>query len=192
VRNIIFQMMVSLDGYFEGPNKEIDWHNVDQEFNEYAIELLNSVDGLLFGRVTYQLMADYWPTEFATTDDPVVAGKMNSLPKIVFSSTLDSVRWNNTRLVKSDIAAEITKLKQQPGRDLAVFGSSDLSLTLMEHGLIDEFRIIVSPVILGNGKTLFKGLPARFKLKLLKTRTFRSGNVMLCYRPERRAKRFSL
>ena len=178
--------MITLDGFFEGPNREIDWHTVDEEFNEYAIELLNSVDVLLFGRVTYELMASYWPTPSATTDDPIVADKMNNLPKIVFSKTLKKTEWKNTRLVKENIAEEITKLKYQPGKDLAMFGSSDLALSLIQMGLIDEYRIIVNPVVLGNGKSLFKGINEKLNLKLLKTKTFRSGNVVLYYQPAAR------
>ncbi len=183
MRKVIFAMLTSLDGFFEGPNREIDWHNVDKEFNEYAIDFLNSVDALLFGRVTYQLMASYWPTATAIENDPMVADKMNSLPKIVFSRTLDKVEWRNTRLVKENIAEEVSKLKQQPGKDLAIFGSSDLALTSIQHGLIDEYRIMVNPVVLGNGKSLFKGIRERLNLKLLKTQTFASGNVLLYYQP---------
>lgn len=181
MRKVIIFNMVTLDGYFEGPNKEIDWHVVDEEFNEFAIEQLNSVDVLLFGRVTYELMAGYWPTPDATTNDPVVAGKMNSIPKIVFSKTLNKVEWQNTRLVKENFAEEIRKLKQQPGKDMIIFGSSDLAVTFIGQRLIDEYRIMVNPVILGNGKPLFKGLPQKLDLKLQKTRTFRSGNVLLYY-----------
>ncbi len=188
MRKIILSNLVSLDGYFEGPNREIDWHNVDEEFNEYAIDFLNSVDTLLFGRVTYQLMASYWPTPTAIENDPIVADKMNSLPKIVFSRTLDKVEWENSRLVNENIAEEVSKLKQQPGKDLAIFGSSDLALTLIQHGLIDEYRIIVNPVVLGNGKPLFKGIKNRLNLKLLKTKVFRSGNVCLYYEPVERNK----
>jgi len=184
MRKMILYMLTTLDGFYEGPNKEIDWHNVDEEFNEFAIEQLNSVDVLLFGRVTYELMASYWPTPAATTNDPIVADKMNSLPKIVFSKTLSSVEWQNTRLVKENIAEEISKLKQQPGKDLIIFGSSDLAVTLIQHGLIDEYRIMVNPVVLGNGKHLFKGINHKLNLKLLKTKTFRSGNVLLYYQPE--------
>jgi dihydrofolate reductase len=183
MRKMIFFMLTTLDGFYEGPNKEIDWHNVDEEFNEFAINQLNSVDVLLFGRVTYELMASYWPTPAATTNDPIVADKMNSLPKIVFSKTLSSVEWQNTRLVKENIAEEISKLKQQPGKDLIIFGSSDLAVTLTRLGLIDEYRIMVNPVVLGDGKSLFKGISQRLNLKLLKTRTFSSGNVLLYYQP---------
>lgn len=185
MRKLLFQMMVTLDGFFEGPNRGIDWHNVDDEFNEYAMDLLNNVDALLFGRVTYELMASYWPTASAVANDPIVAGKMNNLPKIVFSHTLERVEWNNTRLVKKNTADEISKLKRQPGKDLAIFGSSDLAVTLIPVDLIDEYRIIVNPVVLGNGKPLFKGIRSTLELKLLKTRTFRSGNVLLCYEPRR-------
>jgi dihydrofolate reductase len=181
MRKVIFQMMVTLDGYFEGPNREIDWHNVDEEFNEYAVDLLSSVDTLLLGRVTYELMSGYWPTPSATSDDPIVANKMNTLPKIVFSKTLEKAEWENTRLVKENIGEEISKLKQQPGKDLAIFGSSDLALTFIHLNLIDEYRIIVNPVVLGKGKPLFKGIHDRLNLRLLKTKQFRSGNVLLCY-----------
>jgi dihydrofolate reductase len=176
-------MMISVDGYFEGRNREIDWHNVDNEFNEYAISFLNSLDTLLFGRVTYELMAGYWPTEAALSDDPVVADKMNSLEKIVFSKTLKKAGWNNTTLIKKDIAETVEELKHRQGKDIAIFGSSDLALALLPSGLIDELNIFVNPVILGQGKTLFRGFNTRLSLTLLRTRIFRSGNVLLCYEP---------
>ena len=183
MRKIILFNLVTLDGFFEGLNGEIDWHNVDEEFNAFAIDQLNSADGLLFGRVTYQLMASYWPTPAATTDDPIVANKMNTMSKIVFSKTLEKVEWNNTRLVKEHAAEEISKLKQQPGRDLFLFGSATLAATLIQNGLIDEYRIMVNPVILGSGRPLFKGIQEKLNLKLLKTKTFQNGNVLLYYQP---------
>jgi dihydrofolate reductase len=173
--------MISLDGFFEGPDREIDWHNVDEEFNEFAEQQLNEVDMLLFGRVTYELMASYWPTESAITNDPIIANKMNAIPKIVFSKTLDHVAWNNTRLIKENSNEEVSNLKQQPGKDLALFGSSKLAVTFMQHGLIDEYRIMINPVILGQGKTMFDGITNSFYLQLLKTKTFRRGNVLLYY-----------
>jgi dihydrofolate reductase len=174
-------MATSLDGYFEGPDRDINWHYVDDEFNDFAIEQLESVDTLLFGRVTYELMAGYWPTPDANADDPVIAHRMNNLPKIVFSKTLSEVTWQNTRLVKEHFVEEISALKQQPGKDLIIFGSSDLAVTFIQHGLIDEYRIMVNPVVLGDGKLLFKGLQNRLHLKLLKTRTFKTGSVLLYY-----------
>jgi dihydrofolate reductase len=184
MRTLYLFDMVTLDGFFEGPAKgELDWHNVDAEFNEFSIDQLNATDLLLFGRVTYEGMASYWPTPAAIKNDPVVAGKMNSLPKIVVSRTLEKADWNNTRLIKSNIVEEILKLKSQPGKDIAIFGSADLASAFTRHGLIDEYRIMVNPIILGKGTPLFRGISDKFKLKLLKARTFKSGNVLLCYQP---------
>ena len=181
MRRVIFFMLTSLDGYFEGPDRDINWHNVDEEFNEFAIRQTGEFGALLFGRVTYELMAGYWPTEAAKRDDPEIAGLMNSLPKVVFSRTLEKAEWENTSLVKHDIAAEVERLKQQPGKDIAIFGSSDLAVSLIRHDLVDEFRIMVNPVVLGDGKTLFDGLDHKLNLKLLGTRQFKSGNMLLTY-----------
>jgi dihydrofolate reductase len=183
MRKVILQNMVTLDGFLAGANDEIDWHVVDQEFNEYAIAFTDTVDALLFGRVTYELMASYWPTAAALADDPIIAAKMNSVQKIVFSRTLDKVEWNNSRLVKENVPQEIAKLKQQPGKDVAIFGSSNLASTLIAHDLIDEYRIMVNPVVLGNGKPLFQDIKKKLELKLVNTRTFGSGVVLLCYQP---------
>ena len=183
MRKVIFFNLISVDGFFEGPNRELDWHNVDEEFNQIAIDQLDELDVLMFGRVTYEMMASYWPTDAAIKDDPIVAEKMNSKAKIVFSKTLNQADWNNTRLVKGDIAAEVSKLKEQPGKDLAIFGSSDLGAALAQAGLIDEYRFMVNPVILGSGKTILHGLPSQLNLKLLMTRTLDNGNVMLYYAP---------
>jgi dihydrofolate reductase len=185
MRNVFLFMMVTLDGFFEGPDHSIDWHNVDKEFNDFAIDQLNEVDTLLFGRVTYEGMARYWPTPIARENDPAVAEKMNALPKIVFSRTLDRAEWTNSRLVKENIAEEISKLKQQPGRDLAIFGSANLTMSLLQMGLVDELRLMVNPVVLGKGKPLFEDIHERLNLKLIKTRVFRSGNVLLCYQLDR-------
>ena len=115
--------------------------------------------------------------------DPEIARLMNSLPKLVFSRTLEKADWENTRLVKDNFVEEVSKLKGQPGKDVAIFGSSDLAVSFVEHSLIDEFRIMVMPVALGDGKPLFKGLRGKLVLKLLRTRTFKSGNVLLYYEP---------
>ncbi len=183
MRKVILFMMTTLDGYFEGPKQEIDWHNVDAEFNDFAIQQLNEVDTLLFGRKTYEMMASYWPTDQARKDDPVVAGKMNTTPKLVFSRTLTKADWENTRLVKANLAAEVKKLKGQAGKDLIIFGSSDLGVGFLKEGLLDEVRVMINPVILGGGVALFQGFDDRLKLKLLKTRTFHNGNVLLYYEP---------
>jgi len=181
MRNIFMFMMVTLDGFFEGPNHEIDWHNVDEEFNEFAINQLHELDTLLFGRATYEGMASFWPTPFAKENDPIVADLMNTTTKIVFSTTLAQAEWENSRLVKDHVAEEISQLKQQPGKDIAIFGSSDLAVSLMRMGLLDELRIMVNPVVLGSGKMLFAGMNEKANLKLLGTKVFRSGNVLLRY-----------
>ncbi len=173
--------MISLDGYFEGPNKELDWHNVDVEFNEYAVELLDSVELLLFGRTTYELMSGYWPSDYAKENDPLVAARMNNLPKIVFSKTLNKADWQNTKLIQSNIESEIVKLKNLPGKNIALLGNSNLAITLIRSGLIDEFRLFINPTILGNGNSLFAGIGTGVKLSLKSSRVFNSGNILLCY-----------
>ena len=181
MRKVIFFNLTSLDGYFEGPDRDITWHNADEEFNEFAIQQTGEFGALLFGRVTYELMASYWPTEAAKRDDKIIAGLMNSLPKIVFSKTLEKADWENTKLVKDNFVKEVQELKQQPGKDVAIFGSSDLAVTLIEHNLIDEFRIIVNPIVLGEGKPILQGIKTRLSLKLIKSQTFKSGNILLYY-----------
>jgi dihydrofolate reductase len=183
MRKLFAFNLISLDGFFEGPNRGLDWHNVDAEFNEFAIEQTSAVDALLFGRVTYQMMASFWPRPEAIAADPIVAGLMNRLPKIVFSTTLEKVEWNNSRLVKDHVAEEILNLKKQPGKDLALFGSASLLSTLMQMDLVDEHRLLVNPVILGSGNPLFKRAQDRLNLKLIRSRTFGNGNVLLCYQP---------
>ena len=185
MRKVLFFMFTSLDGYFEGPNSDITWHNVDDVFNDLSIEQLNTVDLLLFGRITYDMMASYWPTPAAIAEDPITAEMMNTLPKIVFSKTLSDTAWQNTRLVKDHFVNEIQKLKAQPGKNMIIFGSSELAVTFLKHDLLDEIRVMVNPIILGGGKTLFTGIQKPIKLKLTQSRTFASGNVLLCYQPDR-------
>ncbi len=178
-------MMISVDGYFEGENHDISWHNVDVEFNELAIENFKRTDTLLFGRRTYQLMESYWPTPEALRDDLVIAKSMNNIPKIIVSRTLSTVteteNWKNVRLIKQDVISELKKLKSQKGQDIAIFGSNNLCVSLMKEGLVDEFRIMVNPVVLGKGTLLFKGFDRKLDLKLVKTRIFKNGNVLLYY-----------
>ena len=179
-------MMVSLDGYFEGPNHDLSWHNTDEEFNEFAIEQFKQIDTILFGRRTYELMASYWPSEQAKKDDPIVAELMNSLPKVVFSRTLDRADYNNTRLIKDKATSEVKKLKNQLGKDLAILGSNNFTVSLLPEGLIDEFRIMVNPVAIAAGTPLFKGIKNKLTLKLSNTKTFKNGNALLCYEAEKK------
>ncbi len=174
-------MMISLDGFIEGTNQELDWHHVDDEYHKYAEEVLHSVAAILYGRKTYQHMKDFWPTDFAKENFPVIAERMNHLPKIVFSNTLNNVDWDNTKLIKENVKDHIMKLKQLPGKDLVILGSSDFVSFLTNIGLVDEYQIIVNPVILGGGKPCFHNITDRKLLKLKRTKVFQSGNILLCY-----------
>ncbi|HXS15028.1 MAG TPA: dihydrofolate reductase family protein [Candidatus Saccharimonadales bacterium] len=185
MRKVVLFMMVSLDGYFEGENHDLSWHNVDEEFNEYAVRNLDTADTLLFGRKTYQLMESFWPTTQGLEDDPTVAEKMNTMAKIVFSHSLDKVtqteHWKNVVLIKDNIAGGIMKLKALPGKDMLVLGSSNLCVSLLEHGLLDELRIMINPVVIGKGTPLFEGIKKVQKFTLISSRNFTSGNVLLTY-----------
>jgi dihydrofolate reductase len=183
MRKLYIFNMVTLDGFFEGPKGagDIEWHHTDEEFNQFSIEQLNEIGTLLFGRITYELMSSYWPTEGAINDDPEVANAMNNLPKVVVSRTLDKADWNNSVLIKDNIEEEIQKLKNQPGKDIAVFGSANLASTLIKAGLIDEFRVMINPVVIGGGRPLFENIEGKIELELVKTRTFKNGNVMHYY-----------
>lgn len=185
MRKVYLFDMITVDGYFEGKNHDLSWHNADGEFVEFAIRQLNETGTLLFGKVTYRLMADYWPTPTAMKNDPIVAGLMNSLEKIVFSTTLDKADWNNTRLVRENAAGEVSALKAQQGKGIAILGSSQLAAGLMAHGLIDEFRFMVDPVALGSGTPVLSGLEQTVKLQLIESKVFKSGNVLLRYQNTR-------
>ncbi len=183
MRRLTVFNLVTVDGYFSGRGGDISWHKVDDEFQELAEQASNSGNTLLFGRVTYELMAGYWPTQEAIKDDPVVAAGMNKAEKVVFSRTLEKVDWNNTRLVKDDLFAEVRKLKRQPGADLTVLGSGSIVSQLAQEGLIDEYQILLNPVVIGQGKTMFEGVREKINLRLTKTRVFKNGNILLCYEP---------
>ena len=168
-------MMVSLDGYFEGEGHDLSWHNVDEEFVRFADAQLDEADTLVFGRKTYEMMAEYWPNE---TEEDSTAARMNTLHKVVFSHDIMQVDWQNT-VASSDLVAKIKELRAQDGKDIAVLGSSHLGKQILEAGLLDEVRIMVNPVFIGSGSTLFEGLSRNLKLK--NTRTFENGNVLLTY-----------
>jgi dihydrofolate reductase len=183
MRKVIMSNLMTLDGFMAGPSGEIDWFVVDKEFDAYARELFDGVDILLFGRLTYELMAGFWPTPAADAEDSFITERMNSLLKVVFSTTLETAEWANTRLVRENPVAEVSRLKRQAGGDMMIFGSGTLVSALAPPGLIDEYRIVLNPVVLGRGKPLFRELGGRIDLQLLKTRTLACGDVVLYYRP---------
>lgn len=172
-------MMVTLDGYFEGKDHDISWHNVDEEFDTFANKQLDEADTLVFGHRTYELMADFWPTQEAKEVAPGTARRMNSFKKVVFSGQVFTPTWEPTTAL-SDVQA-LKDLKQQPGKSIAVLGSSNLAVSLLAAGLIDEVRIMINPVIIGAGTPLFEGINQRTPFTLTSTRTFKNGNVLLCY-----------
>lgn len=187
MRKLVVFNLVSVDGLFAGPKGEIDWHNYDDEMGTHSVEQLKSLGALIFGKTTYELMASYWPTPDGVNSEPVVAGIMNTIPKIVFSETLKEVEdgplWKNVTVFHEIKPEEIIKMKEQEGGDIAIFGSGTIVQQFTDLGLIDEYRLIVNPVILGNGKPLFRGMKNKLNLKLLTTRVFKNGNVLLCYQP---------
>jgi dihydrofolate reductase len=184
IRKLIVFNSVTLDGYFTDKNNDMSWaHQNDPEWNAFVAENAKGGGTLLFGRITYELMASFWPTPAAMQMMPDVAKGMNSLPKVVFSRTLDKATWNNTKLVKSGLVEEVRKMKNEPGDDMVILGSGSIVSQLSENRLIDEYQMVVNPIVLGQGRTMFEGLTEKLTMKRTKTRTFENGNVFLCYQP---------
>jgi len=184
MRRLIVFNQISLDGFIADANGDMSWaHKQDPEWNTF-VEGNASGDGeLLFGRVTYDMMASFWPTPAAHSSFPKVAERMNSMPKVVFSRTMDKATWSNTRLVKGNLLEEVRKLKQENGPGMAILGSASIVSQLAQENLIDEYQVAVNGVVLGKGKSMFATLAGRLPLKLTKSRTFGNGNVFLCYEP---------
>jgi dihydrofolate reductase len=184
VQKLIVFNHSSLDGYFVDANNSMAWAKSganDAEWNAFVAGNAQGDGTLLFGRVTYEMMASYWPTPMADQHNPVVAKRMNEMPKVVFSRTLPQASWQNTRLMKGDLATEIRKLKQEAGGGMAILGSGSIVAQLAKANLIDEYQVVINPLILGKGRTMFEG--ADNKLKLAKSRAFGNGNVVLWYEP---------
>lgn len=183
MRKVIWMMSVSVDGFMEGPNRDIDWHMVDDELHSHFNEQLGAMGAFMDGRVTYELMAEYWPTTDSdpSSTEPVVefARIWRDMPKFVFSKTLDRADWNTT-VVRDVVAEEIMELKAQPGGDLAL-GGADLAATFMRLDLIDEYRLYVHPVVIGRGTPMFQPADATITLRLAESRHFGNGVVLLRY-----------
>jgi dihydrofolate reductase len=178
---------VSVDGYFKTPDGDTGWmhqHDDDAEFREFTASNARGGGVLLFGKTTYEMMASFWPTPAAAEQFPDVAKQMNSLPKVVFSRTLNKASWSNTKLVKGDPVAEVRQMKNAPGDQMVIMGSGTIVSQLMPAGLIDEYQLVVIPVVLGEGKTMFEGSKKTLNLTLTKTRTFRNGKTFLVYQPK--------
>jgi len=176
--------MVSVDGYFEGEGHDISWHNANnEEFEDFVHEQNPTIGTILFGRKTYDMMAAFWPTEQGRTADKPTADIMTATPKIVASHTPFKPEWANTTVVSENVMDEVKKLKEESGKDIAILGSNNFCVSLMEEGLVDEFRIMVNPIALGKGSALFTGLSKPTNLTLASTRAFKSGNILNTYHP---------
>jgi dihydrofolate reductase len=177
---------VSLDGYFVDAKGDMSWAKAnpnDAEWNAFVAENAGGESTLLFGRVTYEMMASFWPTPMAVEMMPAVAERMNNLPKVVFSKTMNNASWNNTKLLKADLATQVRKMKKESGPPMVILGSGSIVAQLAQEGLIDEYQVVVNPLALGKGRTMFDGVKEKLALKLTRTRTFGNGNVFLCYEP---------
>ncbi len=187
MRKVILAMQISLDGFVGGPNGEMDWVTMSEEMDDSLLpELMERADTCLIGRSLYLGFLSYWPTAPATNpklskSEIKFSSWIEQAHKVVFSTTLDRAEWNNSRLVRGDVAAEVMRLKQQPGRDMIIFGGARIAQEFVRLGLVDEYGLVVNPVILGQGLPLFKDVPARQKLKLAACDAFKAGAVALRY-----------
>jgi dihydrofolate reductase len=192
MRKVVMFNRVSVDGFFAGPNGEIDWFIVDPELDRALHEMsqpgVAPADTVLLGRVTYQLFESFWPEVAADPEAPkearTIADELNRMTKVVFSKTLKDVSWQNTRLVKGNVTEEVSRLKQEKGSDILIFGSGTIVQQLTAEGLINEYLLAVTPVVLGTGKPLFKDVK-KLNLELLEAKKFKSGNVLLHYETEK-------
>jgi dihydrofolate reductase len=182
MRKLLVFNQTSLDGFIADEKGDMSWaHKQDPEWNDWVASNASGGGELVFGRITYQQMASFWPSPMALQSMPVVAERMNNLPKVVFSRTLGKAEWNNTQIVKGDIAAEVRKLKSEPGQDMVLMGSASIVSQLAQHDLIDSYQLVINPIVLGTGKSMFDGLEEPLNLKLTSSRAFKNGNVMVSY-----------
>jgi dihydrofolate reductase len=176
---------VTLDGFIADVNGDMSWaHKQDPEWQAWVESNARGTSELLFGRITYQQMASWWPTPMALQVMPAVAERMNSAPKVVFSRSLERAEWSNTRIVNGELGAEVQKLKEEPGPDMVLMGSASVVRQLALLDLIDSLQLVLNPLILGAGKPLFGGVKQPLGLKLLETRRFENGNVVVSYQRE--------
>lgn len=185
MRKLGMFMQLSLDGYFADAGSDMRWaHKQDEEWNAFASANASGGGALLFGRVTYEMMASFWPTPAAMQTMPAVAEGMNAMPKYVASRTLKEATWRNTEVIKDkDLVAGVQKLKRESGPDITILGSGSIVAQLAEAGLIDSYQLVINPTALGAGKSIFIGMKHRLNLKRTDSRAFKNGNVVLSYIP---------
>jgi dihydrofolate reductase len=199
MRRIMAFNRVTADGYFTSPDGKLDWVVPEPQIDKEAGEGMSGQGAILFGRRTYEMFQAFWPhalEDAGTAPDPHMPGRrspevramavwINEAAKIVFSKTLEDVTWKNTRLLHAFDPHEVEAMKKQPGPDMLIFGSGSIASLLTEHGLIDEYRFVVGPVLLGSGRPLISGVPKSSRLDFLEAKTYPSGNVMLRYAPHK-------
>ncbi|MEX2284379.1 MAG: dihydrofolate reductase family protein [Gemmatimonadota bacterium] len=189
MRRVILQEFVTIDGLAAGPNDSVDFvpaaTSGDQSFGQSQLGFIDSIDAILLGRVTYEMFAAYWP-EVSSGDDKPFADKLNAIPKVVFSKTLDRApwgKWADATIVKTSAAMEVARLSRESGKDMVIWGSISLAQSFMRENLIDEYQLVVCPVVMGSGKPLFDNQAGPSDLKLLSTKSFDRGTVLLAYAP---------
>lgn len=185
MRNLIFFMHTSLDGFVAGPNGEMDWINVDEDIFDFVATMTNQADTALYGRVTYEMMQSYWPEAGeqpnASKHDKEHSKWYNNVSKVVLSKTMQETGLHNTKVIAGQLSDNVNKLKRQDGKNILIFGSPGATQSLLNEGLIDGFWLFVNPIILGQGMPLFKDITGRTKLKLVESKTFACGVIALHY-----------
>lgn len=183
MRKLLMFNFISINGFYKASNGDISWHKHGKEENEFSADNLKQDAILIFGRITYDLMASYWPSSFAMENDPATATGMNKAEKIVISKSMKKADWNNTSVFNENFIDELKKLKQTSGKDMVILGSGSIVTQCAEAGIIDEYQIMLDPVAIGSGTPIFNDIQHQLELKLIKTRVFNSGTVLLTYQP---------
>lgn len=185
MRKLVLQMQVSLDGFVGTPTGEVDWafRSFDDEFTAWGVDSLWQAGVHIMGGATGRGLAEYWPSPDIAARDRPFAAPMNEIPKVIFSKTIDHLDWNATRIARGDLVEEITRLKQEPGKHILAHGGARFAQSLSRLGLVDEYQLVIHPVVLGSGLPLFPELPEPLQLDLIETRAFPSGAVLHVYRP---------
>lgn len=191
MRNLSVFNFITLNGFYKGPSEDISWHHhgsEGSEENEFGKEGTQQDNIILFGRVTYEMMKNYWPTPMAKEQNPVMAEGMNRARKIVFSKKLKktdpiATGWENTEVINEELVGYVKKLKRTATKDMVILGSGSITAQLTDAGLIDQYQFMIDPVALGSGITMFNGIKKKLDLELISSRTFNSGVVLLTYKP---------
>lgn len=183
MRKLTVFNFITLNGFYKGTDNDTSWHRHGEEEGQYSADAMKSESILLFGRITYEMMASWWPTPMAAEAYPEVAKGMNSAEKILFSNSIEDPKWNNTRVMNGDITEKIRQIKQQPGKDLTILGSGSVVSQFADAGLIDQYQIMIDPVALPSGTPIFNGIKNGFRLELTDTKIFKSGTIVLTYKP---------